>query len=178
MERGREFTILTNDPSMTAWGYTVLNHKNQILEVGCIKTEAQQKVRRIRKGDDTVRRLNDIVLVLQDLIKRHYIQCIVSELPHGSQNASAAQMLGAVTGVLQTVSTLLEIPIEWYSEADAKKAVLGKRSATKEEMIEKIDKLYKVPWTRTKFRDEAIADSLAIHYVACQQSPLLKMIRK
>ena len=49
----RKPTILTNDPSLTAWGWVVLRG-NAIVEAGCIKTESQAKKRRIRKGDDRI----------------------------------------------------------------------------------------------------------------------------
>ena len=48
--------ILTNDPSMTAWGWAVLSGSGKVYKTGCIKTSPEQKKRRIRKGDDTVRR--------------------------------------------------------------------------------------------------------------------------
>ena len=171
-------TILTNDPSMTAWGYSVLDYQNNILFVDCIKTKTEGKKRRIRKGDETVQRVSEINQVLLAAIKKYNVNLILSELPHGSQNAAAAVMIGVVSGVAQTISDCLGISIEWFSEGDSKKAVLRKQSATKQEMIDAIDKLYNVPWTGTKYKDEAIADSLAIHYVASKQSAILKMFKK
>jgi Holliday junction resolvasome RuvABC endonuclease subunit len=170
--------ILTNDPSITAWGWGVLNDQNKVLAVGCIKTSPEQKKRRIRKGDDTVRRVSEVVQQLLNIIDKHKVNFLVSELPHGSQNAQAAVMIGIVTGIVQTMSDCLGIPVEWFSEGDAKKAVLNKRSATKTEMIKAIDKLYRVPWANTKYIDEAVADSLAVHYVASKQSSTLKMMKR
>lgn len=170
--------ILTNDPSMTAWGFGVLDWQGSIIEVGCIKTSGTpKKKRRIRKGDDAVRRVNEINQVLLQIIKKYNINYILSELPHGSQNASAAVMIGIVTGIMQTLADTLEIGIEWYSEGDSKKCVLAKQAATKTEMIEAINKLYKVPWTDVGYKDEAIADALAIHYAATKQSSTLKLFK-
>jgi len=67
------------------------------------------------------------------------------------------------------------LPIDWYGESDAKKHLLNKRSATKEETIKAISKIYNIPWTGVKYKDEAIADAMAIYHVAKSQSPLLKM---
>ena len=170
----RSFTVLTNDPSLTAWGWAVLDQHGEILEVGCIKTAPEHKKRRIRVGDDNIRRISEINLTLKHVIERYNISYMLSELPHGSQNANAAKMIGMVAAICQTISDWKDIPIEWYSEGDAKKAVLGRVSCTKREMIDAIEKLYGVEWTGIKYRDEAGADALAIHYAAMQQSNVLK----
>ena len=171
-----EFKVLANDPSMTAWGWCVVDAKtNFIYSTGCIKTGAENKVRRIRKGDDTIRRIQEINHQLINIIKVYDVKFIISELPHGSQNASAAVMLGLVTGVIQTIADVLDIPIDWYSEGDAKKYLLNKRSATKKETIDAIDKIYKVDWTKVKYKDEAVADAMAIYHVARSQSSVLKL---
>lgn len=171
-------TILTNDPSITAWGWAILDGKNNIIATGCIKTAPEQKKRRIRKSDDRTRRISEINQTLIGLIKKYNVSFILSELPHGSQNASAAVMIGMVTAIVQTLGDVLELPVEWYSEGDAKKAVLNRLSATKEQMISAIDKLYNVPWTGVGYKDEAVADALGVHYVASQQSAILKMMKR
>ena len=169
--------ILTNDPSMTAWGYTVLNWNSEILTTGCIKTEPSQKKLRIRKGDSTVRRISEINQVLISVIKEYEVNYILSELPHGSQNASAAVMIGAVAGIVQTISDILDIGLEWYSENDAKKCLFNRQSVTKQEMINRINALYTVPWTKVKYKDEAVADALAIHFTAMRMSSTLKLLK-
>ncbi len=168
------FRVLTNDPRMTAWGWAVVDANDAVLESGCIKTEKQSKVRRIRKGDDDMRRVSEINQILISVIEHWHVNYLLAELPHGSQSASAAMAMGRVGAILQTLSDALKIPIEWYSEADAKKAVLGKRSSTKQEMVDTIKELYLVGWTYKKYKDEAVADALAIHHVAKQQSSVIQ----
>ena len=173
-----EKSILTNDPSMTAWGWAVLDWNGNIVDVGCIKTDSQHKKQRIRKGDDTVRRVAEINQQLLKVIKEYNVNYILSELPHGSQNASAATMIGIVIGIMQTISNSKELGIEWYGENDSKKAVLGKQSATKQEMVDAISKLFpEMRWTGKKYKDEAIADAMAVYYVAKQQSAALKLFK-
>ena len=173
----KELIILTNDPSITAWGYAVLDAQDNILVTGCIKTKPLYKKRRTRKGDDTVRRVSEINQRLLKVIKHYKVSYILTELPHGSQNASAAVMIGIVTGIVQTLSDALEIGTEWYDQADAKKCLLGKNSATKREVIDAIDKIYDVRWTDINYKNEAVADSLAIHYVASKQSSILQLFK-
>jgi len=173
------FVILTNDPSMTGWGWVIVDaKKDKILEAGCIKTEPEHKKRRIRKSDDTTRRASEIVLQLLRVIRKHDVSYILTEAPHGSQNASAAIMIGLCAGLLQGITDTLGIGIEWYSEQDSKKSILHKRSATKQEMIDAIKEVYDVPWTGIKYRDEAIADALAVYYTACQLSSTLKLFKR
>jgi len=173
-----EIRILTNDPSFRAWGWAVLDAKGKVLDWGCIKTEPEQKKRRIRKGDDTVRRTSEINKQLIGVIQDWDVKLILSELPHGSQNASAAVMIGIVTGIIQTLSDSFQLPVEWFSEDDAKKCALGKRSVSKGEMVEAMKKLYDFHWPNIGYMDEAIADALAIHNVAKHQSSILKMMEK
>jgi len=171
-------TILTNDPSMTAWGWAILDYQGRIIEIGCIKTVTEGKKRRIRKSDETSQRISEINNVLLGLIRRYNVNYILTESPHGSQNASAAVMVGIVAAIVQTISDCLDIGVEWYSEGDSKKCLLGKISATKQETVDAIKKLYDVPWTGKKYKDEAVADALAVHYVATKQSSTLKMMRR
>jgi Holliday junction resolvasome RuvABC endonuclease subunit len=187
-------TILTNDPSMTAWGWAVLDYQGNIIETGCIKTVTEGKKRRIRKSDETSQRICEINTVLLRLIKRYNVNYILTESPHGSQNASAAVMIGIVAAIVQTISDCLGIGVEWYSEGDSKKCLLGRISATKMETMEAINEIYKVPlphkvgknrkgeinalWSGVAYIDEAVADALAVHYVATKQSSTLKMMRR
>ena len=171
-------TILTNDPSITAWGWAVLDLQGNVLASGCIKTESQAKKLRIRKGDDFVRRVGEIDEQLLSIIRRWNVCYLLSELPHGSQNANAAKMIGAVAAIVQTLSIVLEMGVEWYSENDAKKVLFHKKSVSKREMIDKIKTIYKTDWfISVKYQDEAVADALAIHHVATKQSSVLKMLK-
>jgi Holliday junction resolvasome RuvABC endonuclease subunit len=171
----KEFNILACDPSLTAWGYAVVDWEGNVLDVGCIKTEPENKKRKIRKGDDSVRRVSEINNMLQSLIEQYHINYILTELPHGSQNASAARMIGYVVGMLQTWSDSLRIGIEWYSEDDVKKYLFNRRSVTKSEMINKIKTKIKVNWYNIKYKDEAIADALGVYLTALNQSSALKL---
>jgi Holliday junction resolvasome RuvABC endonuclease subunit len=170
-------TILVNDPSMTAWGWVIMSYDSKILEMGCIKTEKAKKKLRIRVSDDNTKRISEVNKILLEKIKKWNVNYIISELQHGSQSAVAAKWQGAVTAIGQTIADTLDIGIEWYSEGDSKKCLLGKQSATKQETIDAIDKLYNVPWTHTKYIDEAIADALSVHYVASKQSSTLKLFK-
>jgi len=168
--------ILTNDPSFTAWGWAIVTPAGKVLVRGCIKTAPEHKKTRIRVSDDRSRRAGEITRILLVLIRKWNVGLILSESPHGSQNAQAAVMIGIVTGITTAIAECLQIPIEYYSEQDSKKAVLGKKAATKEDMIEAIDRLYEMDWANVKYFDEAVADAMAVFHVAKQQSQMIKMM--
>lgn len=188
------FNVLAVDPSITAYGWAILSSDSRILDSGCIKTASNHKKLRIRKGDDSISRITEISEVLISAIKTYNIKYIVAELPHGSQSAVAADAIGIVKGITQAIAVCLNIGIEWYSEGDSKKALLGKLSGSKMETMYAIDKLYKVPitkgikvgpkgsvvalWSGIAYIDEAVADSLSIHYTASLVSSVLKAMKQ
>ena len=145
----------------------------------CIKTEPKPKKLRIGKeAADRIRRVKRINRILKAVIKKYQVNYIVSELPHGSQSAAAATSLGLISGAVQSMSDFLDIPIEWYSEGDSKKALLGKLTATKEETIIAVSKLYDVKWAKVKYKDEAVADAISVYVAALKHSPYLKTVIK
>jgi len=178
MERTKSNTnkcVLSFDPSLTAFGWAVICN-NQPIDFGCIKTEPSGKMLRIRKGDDRVRRISEISQRIKEVIQKYKIVLIVSEQPHGSQSAVAATSLGLVTGAVQAISDFTNIPIEWFNEADCKKNLLHKAAASKKETINAINALYTVKWTGVGYKDEAIADSIAVYHVARKKSPIVQYL--
>jgi len=169
--------VLTNDPSMTAWGWAVVSLSEDqtiVLKTGCIKTESEYKKRRIRKSDDRVRRLGLLTHELDTIIRDFGVEWLLTETPHGSQSASAALMIGAVLGVIATLATCHRLPIEWYSENDAKKHLAGTGTLSKANTIKLISEEYGRDWiTHTKYIDEAVADALAVFHVGRMTSPAL-----
>ena len=143
MDTPYEPVIIAFDPSITAWGWAAVNIvTGEVIGAGCIKTSSESKQRRIRKGDDRVRRVAEINEDILRLHQTYDIQLIVTEQPHGSQSAVAAVMIGIVIGMIQTFSQCMGIPVEYYSEGDSKNTLLKKRSATKNEMKTAISKHY------------------------------------
>ena len=173
-----KFHILTNDPSLTAWGWAVVDSNGLIVETGCIKTKPSSRKLRIRKGDDRTRRIQEINVELLRIIDKWDIQYILSELPHGAQNASAAIMIGMVTAIVQTIGDCIDCGVEWYSQADAKKMAGIKNKSSKHEMIKRMGEIYDPAlWYKgVKYIDEGVADALAIHNAARKASPTLRFM--
>lgn len=169
--------ILTCDPSFTAWGWVVLQGKIPIAQ-GVIVTKPDNKKRKIRASDDNARRVREIIQQLDKIIEKYGVSYIVSEMPHGSQNYKGAVMIGVVSGILEGFNVLRNIPVEWFLENDAKRALFGRLSASKTEVKRAVSDLYEVHWTGVKYADEAIADALAIFYAAECTSPTIKHISR
>ena len=172
--------VLTNDPSMTAWGWAILDvRSNIVVSTGCIKTEPNKTTIKIRKGDDWMRRIREINSVLLSLIKKYNIKYLLSELPHGSQSSSAAKSQGTVAGVLDTLAVCTDLGLEWFLEGDCKKEVCGARSISKDDMVVLMKGKFKdVIWKNTKWIDQGVADSLAVYCLAKKQSGILKYLSR
>jgi len=80
------------------------------------------------------------------------------------------------TGIVKTLGDCEDIPVEWYSEQDAKKCLLNKRSATKQQTIDVISKLYQVEWGKHKYFNEAVADAMAVFHVAFTTSEIIRFL--
>lgn len=172
------FNILTNDPSITGWGWAIVTIHGEVLDSGCIKTQTDNTKKNLRKTDDRIRRVSEINQTILYKIRQYNVRYILAEAPHGSQSAVAAIMIGMVAGMAQTMSDALDIPIEWYSEGEVKKQLLNKRAAAKSEMIDAIKEEMKWRPTGTKYIDEAVADALGVFLTACVKSETLRLVRK
>lgn len=171
-------TILANDPSTRGWGLAVIDFYGNVIDVECVKTGKENKVRRIRKGDDDMRRISEINQVIKKFIEDYNVIHIVSELPHGSQSASSAKSIGMVAATVQTWADARNLSIEWFSENDVKKHLFGRSSVTKQEMIDKIKSIRSVPWKKFQYKNEGIADALGVYEFALKDSSVIKLLMK
>jgi len=169
--------ILACDPSLTAWGWAVLEN-HVIIQTGVIRTSPQAKKRKIRETDDLTRRTRELLQELDRIVSTFNVTYIVAEAPHYSQTARGAIMIGIVYGVLEGFNVLRNIPLEWYLESDAKKALTGRNSASKAEIIKRVEEELDITLHGPKYKREAIADALAIYNVAELESQTLKFINR
>ena len=168
--------ILALDPSLTAFGWAVVADGKPV-QVGCIKTLPSNMKRGIRTGDDRCRRITEICDKLWYLKSYYEPELIVSEQPHGSQSAISAVMIGICLGMIQTFADLSALPLEWYLEGECKKSLLGKRSATKQEIIDAILTKYpSLELPEAKYQQEAICDAMAVYHHASRVSNIIKFL--
>lgn len=123
-------------------------------------TESQHK-KEVRKSSDDLRRARQLYTTM--CCECEGALLAVAEVPSGSQSSRASWSLGIAVGVLAACPvTLVQV-----SQLEVKMASVGKKTASKEEMIEWAMALYPhADWLRHKGRptkaNEHLADAVAI----------------
>lgn len=128
--------ILSLDVSFRNMGWAVL-HSGAVVSCGVVKTEKQKK-KTVRVSDDNVDRCSHLAIELEKIIRKYNVQGVIGELPGGSQSAKAAASLAMGTAIAACVKALLKIPAEWTTPDAVKKAVTGKKTASKPEIMDKV----------------------------------------
>jgi Holliday junction resolvasome RuvABC endonuclease subunit len=142
--------ILGIDPSQKNLGlvkaaFTPQGGKLAIIDMKLISTEKGSDTKQVRKSSDNLRRAQEQATVLREWEK--WADIVMSEIPHGSQSASAMFSYGVCIGLLAWVSR----PLIQISATETKKAAVGRSTATKREMIEWAEGLYpSAPWLRVR----------------------------
>lgn len=155
--------LLALDIAFANLGWSILD-KGMIVSYGTIRTEKTKK-KNTMVSDDKATRAAHLSLALHGLILEHKIQGIVGELPGGSQNAAAANLLGWASGIVVAVAACHNLPCEWISEGDSKRAALGVRSATKEATMAWATAAFPgITFPEAKCHFEHVADSLAAYH--------------
>jgi len=136
--------ILCLDIAFEHIGYSMFHDKHPVA-LGMIHVPKSGK-KNVRVSDERADRCAAMVGHLINLIFKHKAQGVIGELPSGSQNARAANLLGWAGGLVVTTCRILELPAEWVSQNDVKIAVAGKKNATKPEIMDKVAEFY--GWNR------------------------------
>ena len=155
--------ILCLDIAFANTGWAVMD-KGVPAAYGTIRT-GKDKRKSVRVSDDKAFRAGKMAEELKEVIELHKPLGIVAELPHGSQNASAANLLGWAAGIVVSMATAYGIPCEWISEGDSKLAAIGRRTATKDEMMQWARNRWpEIDFPKAKTHFEHVADSLAAYH--------------
>lgn len=112
-----------------------------MLRLGTVHTEKSTK-KATRTADDNAARAAQLARELRDVCDEYLVEGIVGELPSGgAQSARAATQMAMAAGVVASFAVLMELPVEWATPTEVKKAITGKRSATKEEIMGTVCKM-------------------------------------
>ena len=164
----KEIKVLGIDMSLNNLGCSVLSYDlvSEYLSMVDLKlfTTANEAGKVVRRSSDDLRRAKE----LHDGVHRMAagVDVVMAEVPTGTQSSRGAMSNGIVIGVLASVPTLIEV-----SPAEAKKALIGRKTGSKDEMIEAAMALFPdAPWLMRKFKgqvvpvdaNEHLADSVAI----------------
>ena len=138
----------------------------------------------MRVADDDSERIKIIIRGVNDFVSDYeYGKIMVAvELPTGgAQGARPNRTMGLITGAIVTYVEMKGWPTEYVTPTDVKIAVTGNKTASKNEIMERIrNKLKrhsdKLPKTKDKF--EHIADSVGIALFIKRNSEMFKVFSK
>lgn len=104
------------------------------LEIGVITTAASGKKHKVLSVEDTARRVNEIVDALVPIVRNDArVVCLEGlSLPH---NTGSAYKMGAAWGAMVALAHSHRLPVLQASPQAVKKAMCGKMTASKDEMI-------------------------------------------
>lgn len=126
--------VIGMDPSLSNWGFLKAEidvDTNEVRGIGIdlAETKPGKDKKTVRKNSDDLRRAR----ILSDAVKDQCKDVAVAfvEVPVGSQSAAGMKSYGVCIGVLAT----LNIPMIQVSPDEVKLAGAGKKTSSKEEMI-------------------------------------------
>jgi hypothetical protein len=164
-----EVTICGMDGSLRNFGIAVVRLNIETMEMkvdrlDIFKTE-KGKEKTVRKSSDNLERAQSIARSLKEALKGSI--SVFAEVPSGGQSYDAVLGFGIVIGLYASV----DVPLLEVSPSETKKAAVGTRTASKQEIIDwAFNKFPDAPWRTRKLKgaivptndNEHIADAVAI----------------
>jgi Holliday junction resolvasome RuvABC endonuclease subunit len=166
--------LLALDVGFRNMGWVVIS-RGKILKCGVLTTE-KTKRKGLRVSDDNAYRCAILAVGIANLLHDNNIDGVVAEAPHGgARNARAMAAMAMSTAIVASVCALRRMPIEWSTPSEGKVALTGKKTASKEEMMEAARKLFpKAPFPKVEGKFEHIADAVG-SYKALENANLSRM---
>jgi Holliday junction resolvasome RuvABC endonuclease subunit len=172
--------VLGVDPSLCNTGIAAMRLSavaTTIVETSVVRTEPSAKKHRIHVGDDNARRVVEITRALDAAIKKHGPVALVMERPAGSKGAKAATALARAETVVEVVAALHGLPLIAVQPLDVKRAMVGRKTADKDEIIAAVESRYpEVAWTGPQSTWEHQADAVGA-VVAALDSETLRSVQ-
>ena len=182
--------VLGIDPGFASVGYVVVNIASENLtpvKMGLIETVKSANKRNVRASEDNLERAKEIADALQKLIKDYNIRLICAETMSYPRNSGAAAKMAMCWGVIAALAHQHSIPVTQASPQEVKKAVCGKKDASKEEVQAAVAARFPVVAAHDKDGDgilnvakskqEHPYDALAV-VVACSTSEVFLFARR
>jgi len=183
--------IMTVDPSLcntalVVFQVTTAYPKWTIVSTQVLRTEAEAKKRGIYKADDETRRIEFLVRGLRTLYEAYTPKLIVTEITKGEPKSKhAAATLAIAKTIIVASAALWDVPVVYVDQADVKKAMCGKKTATKTEMKNRAAELYpdlREEYESTQSKDgwlgtfEHVADAIGV-FESVKHSSQVQLLR-
>lgn len=173
--------FLSIDSSLANTGIAIGKiHPDKKVSVLGIELHETKKTtnKQVRASSDTIARGRSTYKFIQEVIKEWNPDFIFVETPSGSQSSAGMKSYGMTC---QLIATLNPKPIE-VTPDEVKKASVGKKTASKQEMMEWAYNLYPdVNWDinkstgQLKNKNEHMADAIAIAYAGIQTDDFVRV---
>lgn len=166
------------DPGFAALGLAAVDITpgvERIIEASVIRTEKSHRKLDVRASDDNVRRATELSAGMCVFCSRFRPIALACEAQSWPRNAGSSAKVGIAWGVVAAVGYRFGIPIVQVSPQQLKHAVVGKKTASKDEVIEAIERRFPaVSWPTPTSIIEHAADAVAA-VIACSDSQAIRM---
>lgn len=184
---GQKIKIAGLDGSKTNFGIALMELDIDTLELSVndlilIKTE-KSKEKQVRASSDNLARASTITQSVAEYLEGYASAFI--EVPSGGQSYDAVLGFGIVIGIYASIDGMLGISTIEVSPSETKKAAVGTRTASKDEMIDWArEKFPDAPWRMRKLKGEMVptndnehlADAVAIVHAGIRTPAFKQMI--
>lgn len=135
-------TIMAIDAGFCHSGYAILEADSKskfgarVIEIGLVETEKVSRKHAVRVADDNISRCQKLFQELKFIAETRDVKGLVVEIPTGgSKSATATRAMALSAGVMACLAAAVQLPAEWTTPMDGKKALAKKANANKDEMI-------------------------------------------
>ena len=167
-QSGTWLNVLGMDPSFSNWGFAAAKYCIETKELKVLRlhiaTTAKTKVKNSRVSTDDLARATVLSKAAHNWIEDAHVAFV--EVPHGSQSARAMASYGVCIGVLAGLRATNH-PFIQVSELEVKLATIGKKTASKDEIIKRASTLYpKLNWPTTTRKGKVSLTSQKCEHMA------------
>ena len=126
--------ILGVDTGFSNLGFSVFDRNLEIVDIGLIETSWSEK-KMTRVSDDENFRVSQMSRQFADVLEKYKVKGVLGEAPAGSKSAKAMAQIKMGYALVCTVLAIKGIPVEWETPQSVKKAICGKKNASKAEIM-------------------------------------------
>ena len=159
--------ILGVDPGTARVGWAIVEHQDEprAISFGCLETDSSLPM---------PERLRQIHLHVSDLVREFRPDVVVVEQLFFARNVTNALAVGQARGVILLAAALSGLPVNEYTPAEVKQAVVGYGKADKRQLQEMVRLILGLETVPTP--DDA-ADALAVALCHAHSSAFLERAR-
>ncbi len=184
--RGHGGVALGLDPGFASFGWSLVRlepGREEVLDAGVVRTRIGYKKDAVLASSDLHRRGREIVGLLGLVLRREQVTVICAESLSWVRSAKTMQQLGRAWGIVDTLSTLLEVPVVEAAPQEIKEALTGHRDGSKSDVEKAVRKRYPGAWIGRLEEEvppgqrEHAFDSVGA-VIACLPSQVCRMARQ